>query len=526
MRRAGSSSADSVIAKCAKRAVAAEADALVAIQLDCLPASAGAKGDQGFVPPPSVASRSDKSSRRARRDSFPHSERGSILIIVMWVCFGLVALTLYFANSMNSEMQAAQNRSAEIAARQALEGGERYAMAVLSEYGTHGTIPRIEDYRSESVPVGDGARFWFIGRDVNVSPSQIAPTDAYYALVDEASKLNLNTVTSAMLMALPLRDMTQEYADAIVAWRTANSQAAQLAESYYSQLEEPRHNKGAPYESIDELRLVQGSMLSLILGEDTNRNGLLDANENDGDASAPRDDQDGALLAGLLEYVTVYSAEPTTSASGNTRINVTTLTTQQARQQLQTRMTQVGIAQQRATQIMARFPFNAQNPQATQAPTSVADFMATSQMTSEEWELMHTELTAATGNAGATGLVNVNTASHAVLSAIPGIGPEYADAIVSFRASNPDLLTNFAWLTQVMPVASIRTAGRYITDQSYQFTADVAGAASNGRGYCREKIVIDMRTGKPRIAFRQDLTAYGWALSPATRRQLDGTDNF
>jgi DNA uptake protein ComE-like DNA-binding protein len=461
-------------------------------------------------------------------------ERGSILIIVMWICFGLVALTLYFANSMNSEMQAAENRASEVAARQALEGGERYAAAVLTQYGTNGAVPDIDNYRSEAVPVGEsGAKFWFIGRHVDDTPSQQAATEPYFGLVDEAGKLNLNTVTSAMLQALPIPDMTPEYADAIVAWRTANSQAALLAENYYSQLDPPRHNKGAPYESVDELRLIQGSMLSIIFGEDTNRNGLLDANENDGDASAPHDDQDGQLFAGLLDYVTVYSSEPRTSASGNQRINVTGLTTQQARQALQTRLTQVGIAQQRATQILARFPFNAQNPQATQAPTSVADFMVTSQMTTDEWELVHTELTATattgggtgtTTTAGATGLVNVNTASYAVLSAIPGIGPANAEAIVAFRASNPDSLTNFAWLPQVMTAANIRTAGRYITDQSYQFTADVAAVSANGRGYCREKVVIDMSTGKPRIAFRQDLTSYGWALGATTRRTLNGTD--
>ncbi|MEO6568809.1 MAG: hypothetical protein ABIO94_08600, partial [Opitutaceae bacterium] len=71
-----------------------------------------------------------------------------------------------------------------------------------------------------------------------------------------------------------------------------------------------------------------------------------------------------------------------------------------------------------------------------------------------------------------------------------------------------------------------RTAGRYITDQSYQFTADVAAVSANGRGYCREKVIIDMSTGKPRITFRQDLTGYGWALGATTRRIVKGTNNI
>ncbi|MEO7412357.1 MAG: helix-hairpin-helix domain-containing protein [Opitutaceae bacterium] len=456
------------------------------------------------------------------------ASRGSVLIIVMWICLGLVALTLYFANSMNSELRAAANRTADVAARQAVAGGVRYATSVLTQYAVGGLVPKFEDYRSEAVPVGDDARFWFVGRQNDVLPTQQSPNEPYFGLVDEASKLNLNTATSAMLQALPLPDMTPEFADAIVAWRSANTQSAANAENYYSQLDQPRHNKGALYETVDELRLVQGALLSVILGEDTNRNGVLDANEDDADLSAPRDDQNGQLLAGLLEYVTVYSSEPLTTPTGTQRINVTTLTTQQARQALQTRMTQLGITQQRVTQIMARFPFNPQNPAQTQPLTSVADFMVTAQMTADEWLLVHAELTATAASATVTsarGLVNVNTASLAVLSAIPGIGPDNAATIVAFRASNPDQLTSFAWLAQVLPPAAIRTAGRFITGQSYQFSADIAGVGAKGRGYCREKIIFDLSSGKPRIAYRQDFTGYGWALGATTRRALSGTND-
>jgi DNA uptake protein ComE-like DNA-binding protein len=388
-----------------------------------------------------------------------------------------------------------------------------------------GVVPDIEDYKSEAVPIGDEARFWFIGRNNNEEPQQLL-NEPYYALVDESSKLNLNTATSAMIQALPLPGMTPEFADMIVAWRSSTGQNASYAENYYSQLTPARHNKGAPYETIDELRLVNGAMLDLLFGEDTNRNGVLDANEDDGDVSAPHDDQNGQLLAGLLEYVTVYSSVPATSAAGRRRINVTTLTTAQARQTLQTRLTQSGITTQRAAQIMARIPFNAQNPAQTQALTSVADFMVTSQITAEEFALVHTELTATTATTGiATGLVNVNTASAAVLSAIPGIGTNYASALVAYRQSHPDEMTSFAWLTQVMPAAAIRQAGRYLTDESYQFSADIAAVGKNGRGYCREKVVFDVSTGRPRIVYRQDLTAYGWALGANTRRTLSGTND-
>jgi len=126
--------------------------------------------------------------------------------------------------------------------------------------------------------------------------------------------------------------------------------------------------------------------------------------------------------------------------------------------------------------------------------------------------------TAASGIA--PGLVNVNTASVAVLGCLPGIGAENANTLVAFRQAHPEALTSFAWLTQVLPPAAIRQAGRFITDQSYQFSADIAAVGSNGRGYCREKVVFDTSTGKPRIVYRQDLTSFGWALGVTARRTL------
>jgi type II secretory pathway component PulK len=146
--------------------------------------------------------------------------------------------------------------------------------------------------------------------------------------------------------------------------------------------------------------------------------------------------------------------------------------------------------------------------------------MLASQMTADEFALIHTEVTASTG--AAQGLVNVNTASETVLACIPGIGVENASTLVAFRLAHRDELTSMHWLTQVLTPGNLRRAGQYITDQSYQFSADVAAVGHNGRGYCREKVVFDMSTGTPRIIYRQDLTAYGWALGVQAHRTLRG----
>jgi DNA uptake protein ComE-like DNA-binding protein len=431
--------------------------------------------------------------------------RGSVLIIVMWVCLGLVALTVYFADSMSSEFQAAGNRSAEVIARQAVAGGTRYAAYVLSQFAANGAVPHIEDYKSEDLPVGD-ASFWFLGRDLNQRPS----SEPVFGLVDEASKLNLNTATRGMLESLP--GMTPELAEAIVSWRARNQAGA--GDSTYGRLDPPRLNKGGPFETVDELRLVYGATLEIILGEDTNRNGVLDENENDNDRSAPRDDGDGVLQPGILEYVTVYSRQPNTRANGSRRINITT---NQIRQQQLNPILQQRFGGQRAGQIM--------NALGSGELRSVAEFMVASRMTTEEFAQIRADITASNGTT-VQGLVNVNTASETVLACIPGIGIENAPALVAYRLAHPEALTSMAWITEILPRNAITRAGPYITDQSYQFSADVVGVGRLGRGFCREKTVFDLMNGTPRIVYHQDLTAYGWALGLGLRQMLrEARDN-
>lgn len=210
-------------------------------------------------------------------------------------------------------LRAADNRVTEIEARQAVAGGIRYAGYILANFATNGAVPNVADYKSEALPVGE-AQFWMIGRD----NSQIPTSAPVFGLIDEASKLNLNTATRAMLTELP--GMTPELVEAIISWRrAANAQAGAGdsadtgggSESVYARLEPPRLNKGGPFESVDELRLVDGATLDILLGEDTNRNGALDANEDDGESSAPGTIRTASCCRGFLNTSPFTVVSPT-----------------------------------------------------------------------------------------------------------------------------------------------------------------------------------------------------------------------
>lgn len=438
------------------------------------------------------------------------TRRGSVLILVLWIAFGLVVLAIYFANSMSLELRAAQNRVATITAEHAANGAARYVGYILTNYGTNGIMPNLAqdlpEFRTEAVPVGE-AYFWLLGR----SDQQTRPERPAFGLIDEASKLNLNTATVAMLEALP--GMTAELAAAIIDWRDEDSDPTEngAEDEIYARLNPPRRAKNAPFETVEELRLVHDATLEILYGEDTNLNGTLDPNENDGDNSPPYDNRDGRLDPGILEYVTVYSRQPNTRADGSARVNVSRNALTQDSQSLR-ELLEERLGTERATEVLQPVLLSGANIQ------SVLEFYRISGMTADEFALVHTDLTAS--NNPPEGLINVNTASEAVLACLPGIGLDNAPALVAFRQANPGRLDSMAWVTEILEPDAIAQCGRFLTDQAYQFTADVAAVGPNGRGYHRTRFIFDNSDGTPRIIFRRDLTSLGWALSPWVREEI------
>jgi DNA uptake protein ComE-like DNA-binding protein len=437
-----------------------------------------------------------------------------VLIIVLWVALGLVSIALYFAHTMSFELRAADNRVASVEAEMAILGAARYVSNLLATAEVPGQLPDLQSYESEDVPVGDAA-FWLLGRD----PRQTAPEEPWFELGDEASKLNLNTATADMLEMLP--GMTPELAAAIVDWRDTDTTASSggAEGDVYQRLSIPYRCKDTNYESAEELRLVYGMDLELLYGEDANLNGVLDPNENDGDLSAPYDNRDGRLDPGLLEYVTVFSREPNTRTNGEPRVNVSGTNVTQLASLLQERF-----GTQRANEILARVtgPGGGGGPPGGGGAAnlrSLLEFYIRSGMTAEEFGQVEKDLTVSTGNA-IEGLVNVNTASEAVLACLPGIGAEQAPALVAYRQSNASTVSSLAWVAEVLDRTNAFQAGPYLSASSYQFTADVAAVGHHGRGYQRVKFVFDTSDGAPRILYRQDLAHLGWALGKDVRQTL------
>ena len=399
----------------------------------------------------------------ARPRSLPTSparRTGMIFITALWVTIVLSALVLVFTRSMQVEMIAAANRSTRNQVSAIERGAEQYVLSQVDN--TDGDTSLITSAAAEAMQVGNGY-FWIIRPD----PDDVNSYD--YGITDEASKLSINTAGVNDMMFLP--NMTTDVADSIVDLRDADENVTdQGAESqYYRSLPEPyrakkraiRNGRGADAgEERDE-----GPGLRLA---DRNHNGIIDDAEQAAAGNLPTFGGATSPIRGIFPYITCYTVEPNTDSTGAARVNVngntqTVVTGNTARttgtnaaatptatpapaggnnpgggdasNAIRTVLQNGGIASGRITQIMNRYQ-SAPKPFA-----SVFDFATKVGMTSTELAKVIDRLTTVSGTT-VQGLVNVNTASRAVLMCLPGLEESDADAIITKR----DAPTRRTWL--------------------------------------------------------------------------------
>lgn len=437
-------------------------------------------------------------------------ENASVLVIVLWICIGLVSIALYFSNSMTFELRAADNRVNGTAADQAIEGAARYVGYALENYATNGAVPDNTQFKCEAVSIGD-AKFWLIGRN----PDPDNTTEPYFGLVDEASKINLNTANTNVISYLP--NMTLDFASAIADWRSTNGG---MSLDYTSLGYLPKY---AAFESVDELRLVYGADVSMLAGDDINRNGVLDANEKDTTGS-------GQLNSGLFEYATVYTREPNFHSDGTTLTNVSTATAAQLTALL--RNDGAASPDQHAAAIYA---YTHPNQNTTRSFRGLFDFAVVARQTAnislDDFTKIVDDVTT-TNLTYLRGRINVNTASADVLTALfeglnngdQSTAEGAAQTLVTYRQQNPGNLSSVAWVYDALgsgnTIVTALRGGDYITTHSFQFTADIAAVGPFGRGYRRVKFIFDVSDGAPKILYRQDLSRLGWALGDKARQNL------
>ncbi|RLT04488.1 MAG: hypothetical protein DWI21_14240 [Planctomycetota bacterium] len=312
--------------------------------------------------------------------------RGSVLLVVLVVIALLALGAYSFSELMVSESHATGVFGREAQARACADSGIELAASVLGRPADDGSFENVfhdpQHYGGVTLRESNGPRGR--ARFSLIAPNESDPsgTTLRFGLIDESSKLNLNALvagekkqqssntsttstsgttstgtnssssgistssgsatgststsssestssgtvsaTDPASRLLMIPGMTYELADAILDFidDDETSRTNGCESEYYNGLQPSYSSKNSPLESLDELLLVRGVSSEYLYGEDFNRNGLLDPNENDGDVTWPPDNADGALQLGWSAYLSVHGRETNTRWDGSTRINI------------------------------------------------------------------------------------------------------------------------------------------------------------------------------------------------------------
>ena len=235
-------------------------------------------------------------------------KKGLVIVAVLWVVMLLIVIVAVVGRNSQFDTKICVGRTDELRCRWACRAGVETAIAVLND-DLRGSDSLTDSWSENEEDFN------------NVKLEQCYLT---VRVVDEASKLNVNTVSREQLLRLEDEGMTEEIADAIIDWRDKNDEprGGGAEAGYYENLRYRYRIRNGSFRTIRELLLVKGVTEELLYGEDTNLNGKLDYNEKDGDESPPADNQDDKLDKGWVAYLTCYSYDKNKDASGNERINI------------------------------------------------------------------------------------------------------------------------------------------------------------------------------------------------------------
>lgn len=427
----------------------------------------------------------------------------AILVIVMLLSMLVVSLLFRFRAEDTAAHASVGTEQAWAAAMSGVE--EALRVAASAPPGSTGWRENPAAFRDRLV-FDDGGERWFF--TVFSASGGDTLGEFRYGLTDEASKLNVNASPAASLEKLPrltpalvaaLRDFIDE--DDVPRPEGAE-------QDYYSGLPRPYTIRNGPLASLDELLLVRGFTPELL-------HGSVAARESSTNSEAPPSAGDSRPVRGLSQFLTIASYDPDTANDGTYRINFNSPTAELPAGELPASLTNF-LAALRTNGVTL---------------THAADLLEAT-LTVKDDKGTEVELAAGIGKAElatvlerfsasaelqADGLVNVNTASAAVLATLPGVDEALAESIVSARdAIGPDRKMTIAWLYQegVVDAAKFKALAPLLTARSFQFTFQVIGYGMPSGRFRVLEAGIDVAPGTRRITYLRDVTRRGLPFTP------------
>jgi len=512
--------------------------------------------------------------------------KGVVLITVMVVIVVLLLIGYQYLNLMLAEGNASIVSGRLAQARHLADSGVHYANFVLAFPQTQSLSDSPDSFRAWYGNIYDNSDI-FHYRPINgpngvkgyfsiVSPRDpldTSNTTGYrFGVEDENGKINLNAVRQMIKKKIITKDallgilkqipaINEDQANAVINWTEEGGTPDSGESAYYSSL--GYQSKAGPYDSTDELLMVKGWTPRQLYGNDKNRNGRIDPDEDDGS---------GQVDLGFQRYFTVYSRELNVDSTGQQKINLNSTDLATLKTKLEAvfdsetatyillarvaklktfptppadtlpngiRIVDGKIVIQDITQVQANpnIKFTTmfdlvdtmlwvRNP-----PPDPAQVQLTSPFLRTNKDKLRTNLSllfdkcCLSDDYEIPARININTCPADILLAL-GINEADAEKLIQYRPTpdmDPSTIPYFktpAWLiTEAeMTPTTVKIFANYITTYSQVYRFQVVGYFEFRGPQVRLEVVVDANNGRPRILYWRDLTDLGKGYNFSSNR--------
>lgn len=424
------------------------------------------------------------------------NRKGIALVMVLWIAM-LLTLGLYSVllvsriQTGHADYYVAEARTRQLgmsgidAALNSLDADEKVVDTLSDSWAK-------DDAKWSQIKLGGGT--------YSLVKTAYEGSEVLYGVSDENGRININVAPPQVTQKVP--GMTEDIAQCIIDWVDSDPLPMEKgAESeYYMTLSPPYECKNKAFETLEELLYVKGVTPELFYGEDTNLNGILDPNEDDGDQSPPTDDKDGTLKRGFYHYFTVWGYDLNKDKDGNKRLNLNKANKEQL-QKLAVNNQQVNSVLQ-FRQAGGQFGSTGQLLDLPgwnrQTLGKVMDFVTTT----DEEKL--------------PGVINIMTAPKEVLMAIPGLDEAKVNGLIEWRGQEGLTIDSIgqAITNPALDENTIRQLAPFVTIRSRQFRIDAVGLDDAKPVFKRFWAIYDRGHATPHVVYMKDITDRGLPFKP------------
>jgi general secretion pathway protein K len=396
-----------------------------------------------------------------------------VFVLTLAVLVGLVALVAALASTNRASVRAQANRMEDRRARIMAESAVQRAMSELQQ--------------QDPARAMNGDKWATLGDRGDVA-FEVGQDAFRLQILDASGRVDLNKADEEQLRRLPL---TEEQIHSILDWReeAKNPRAQGAKDEFYNSLPTGYNTKLKPFGSVDELLLVKNVTPADLY--------TLERSQSQPLASGP------AELPILSEMLAVDPVSADKNVNGEAKLDINAAKVDD--------IVALGIPKQMADAIMAAKGSGFQK---------LGDILKIRGMTKEVAKAIADNVTIGK-DAQHTGLVNVNTAGEAVLSAVLGPDSSLTSAIVGRQGTGFKSLGELLDLPE-FSVTRFAGVADLLCVSSRSFIVRVVGAAGASRVAAEATLVLE-DDGNVRLAawhpesFKTVGERWGWEQSPNQR---------